>query len=53
MSQTPLIHGDIKSGNILLDTCGEPRIGDFGLAREGPNEFTHMKVSRYVYLNNK
>lgn len=43
----PLIHGDIKSANILLDPMDHPRIGDFGLAREGPdNNYTHIKVSR-------
>ncbi|KAG8234857.1 hypothetical protein J437_LFUL013359, partial [Ladona fulva] len=43
----PLIHGDIKSANILLDQNFEARIGDFGLAREGPNnQYTHIKVSR-------
>lgn len=31
----PLVHGDIKSANILLDPNDSPRIGDFGLAREG------------------
>ncbi|XP_012254506.2 pelle-like serine/threonine-protein kinase pik-1 isoform X2 [Athalia rosae] len=41
----PLIHGDIKSANILLDKNLEPRIGDFGLAREGA-EKDYMKVSR-------
>ncbi|XP_059614331.1 serine/threonine-protein kinase pelle [Phlebotomus argentipes] len=45
--EKPLIHGDIKPANILLDPCCQPRIGDFGLAREGPNaEDNSMEVSR-------
>ncbi len=29
-----MIHRDIKPGNIIIDLCGEPRVMDFGLARE-------------------
>ncbi|KAG5667445.1 hypothetical protein PVAND_015425 [Polypedilum vanderplanki] len=45
-SQKPLIHGDIKPANILLDTCGEPKIGDFGLSREGHIKDDYQELSR-------
>ncbi|KAL1465248.1 hypothetical protein WDU94_004832 [Cyamophila willieti] len=45
--EPPLIHGDIKSANILLNAYMNPVIGDFGLAREGPIEkATHITLSR-------
>uniref|UniRef100_A0A914V428 non-specific serine/threonine protein kinase n=1 Tax=Plectus sambesii TaxID=2011161 RepID=A0A914V428_9BILA len=34
----PLIHGDVKSANILLDKHFEPKLGDFGLCRVGQIE---------------
>nr|UCK81525.1 interleukin-1 receptor-associated kinase 1 [Arenicola marina] len=42
----PLLHGDIKSANVLLDKHFEAKIGDFGLAKvanSGGNfKYTHV-----------
>nr|WMZ41590.1 tube protein [Altica viridicyanea] len=35
---TPLIHRDIKSANILLDSQNNPKLGDFGLIKLIPNQ---------------
>uniref|UniRef100_A0A7E5A121 non-specific serine/threonine protein kinase n=1 Tax=Panagrellus redivivus TaxID=6233 RepID=A0A7E5A121_PANRE len=39
INTAPLIHGDVKSANILLDKHMEPKLGDFGLCRDGQQEF--------------
>lgn len=48
----PVIHRDIKSNNILLDTDLEARIADFGLARMmiRKNETVSMVAGSYGYI---
>nr|CAB3256808.1 interleukin-1 receptor-associated kinase 4-like [Phallusia mammillata] len=50
MKSKPLIHGDIKTANILLDASYTAKLGDFGLAREMP---WNASTSSYFHLSNE
>jgi serine/threonine protein kinase len=39
-----LLHRDIKPGNILFNTEGEPKLVDFGLAREAEDESADSSI---------
>ncbi|PVF94367.1 kinase-like protein [Serendipita vermifera] len=56
----PLVHGDIKPANVLIDEFGVPKLCDFGLSKilhEDPNTTTglttttaHTGTSRYLAI---
>ncbi|XP_038666701.1 interleukin-1 receptor-associated kinase-like 2 isoform X1 [Scyliorhinus canicula] len=52
-NNVPLIHGNIKSSNILLDEYFTPKLGDFGLVKIGPLGGNMNPINSHTTLKTK
>jgi len=46
----PLVHGDVKAANVLLDAQLDPKLGDFGLSKMISSSLTGDKKGVYTHL---
>ena len=53
MEEQEYIHNDIKADNILVDSNGDVKIGDFGLARKLNGDYWIGKGMWRHYLLDK
>ncbi|XP_046544485.1 interleukin-1 receptor-associated kinase 1-like [Haliotis rubra] len=49
----PLVHGDIKSANILLDKHFEAKIGDLGQAQYANSKTSSVLTGRFTHISQK
>jgi len=43
--EPPIVHGDLKGANVLIDDQGLPKLGDFGLAKALEGDPTGLTTS--------